>query len=177
MPWTILVDKETLFMFEVDPAQGTLVWPGWTMTYKMPSQLVPSLKFFPANVTLVSNWIRLVYLHVPLQLVQPCKGFSTLFTRVWPFTSVSVKMPYSMKFWKLLQAKRASKVWLHGVLMRKSLRSHGILPSIISMEKIWTGKFMFSVLGMEKSCDIVSIAHVQICPWVQWMLMVTICGD
>ena len=137
------------------------------MTYKMPSQLVPSLKFFPANITLVSNWIRLVYLHVPLQLVQPCKGFSTLFTRVWPFTSVSVKMPYSMKFWKLLQAKRASKVWLHGDLMRKSKKSHSIWSSIISMEKIWKGKFKFSVLGMGKElwyCEYCSCANLPMGP-------------
>ena len=93
---------QAVFVFEVHVALRTIVRSIRAMNSTVPSHFVSPLEFFSTHFTLVSNCIRLVYLHVSLQLIQPYKALSTLTTFMWLFASVNVDMPVSMKFGNFL---------------------------------------------------------------------------
>ena len=79
---------------------------------------------------------------------------------------MSVKMPCSMKFWKLLQAKRASNVWLHDDFNEEVIKKSQHIVINHFNGKDLNREIKFALLGMVKSCDIVNIVNGQIYPWV-----------
>ena len=114
------MDIQAAFVFEVHMARGTIERSIRTVNINVPSQFVSSLEFLSTNLTLVSNFVRLVDLLVSLQLIQPCKALSTLAAFVWFFPSVNFDMSASVEFGNCLQANGTFEMGFHDYLTNSS---------------------------------------------------------